>query len=59
MEAWTVVTKFAGGVSCDFKRNQVIREGIKAVRGWIKTSHHGSDLFFRLFKSCAFFFFNF
>jgi hypothetical protein len=32
-------------MSCDFKGNQVIRESVKGVRGWIKSSHHGSDLF--------------
>jgi len=39
-----VVTKVAGSMSCDFKGNQVTRECVKGVRGWIKSSHHG-DLF--------------
>jgi len=59
MKTWAVVTTLAGGVSCDFKRNQVIREGIKVVRGWIKSSHHGSDLFLRYLNALFIFIFAF
>jgi hypothetical protein len=44
-------------MSCDFKGNRVIRESGKGVRGWIKSSHHGSDLFPLIYQEHFYFYF--